>query len=57
MTGQRFATVEEVIQKSLESPKDIPIIEFTKCFEEWKQCLEKFIVINGEYFEGDQNLM
>lgn len=57
MKGKRFATVEEVKQKSLEGLKDIPISEFKKCFEQWKHHLEKCIVINGEYFEGDEILM
>lgn len=57
MKGKRFATVEEVKQKSLEGLKDIPISEFKKCFEQWNHRLEKCIVINGEYFEGDQILM
>ena len=48
-----FATVEEVKQKSLEGLKDIPMSEFKNCFEQWKNRLEKCVVVNGEYFEGD----
>ena len=33
MKGKRFATVEEVKEKSLEGLKNIPISEFVKCFE------------------------
>ncbi|KYQ48450.1 hypothetical protein ALC60_00181 [Trachymyrmex zeteki] len=57
MKGKRFATVEEVKQKSLEGLKDIPMSEFKNCFEQWKNRLEKCVVVNGEYFEGDQNLV
>ena len=39
MEGKRFATVEEVKQKSLEGIKNIPISEFKKCFEQWKDRL------------------
>ncbi|KYN40738.1 hypothetical protein ALC56_05049, partial [Trachymyrmex septentrionalis] len=53
MKGKRFATVEEVKQKSLEGLKDIPMSEFKNCFEQWKNRLEKCVVVNGEYFEGD----
>ncbi|KYN21988.1 hypothetical protein ALC57_05623, partial [Trachymyrmex cornetzi] len=57
MKGKRFATVEEVKQKSLEGLKDIPMSEFKNCFEQWKNRLEKCVVVNGEYFEGDKNLV
>jgi hypothetical protein len=53
MKGKGFVTVEEVKQKSLEDLKDIPISEFKNRFEQWKNLLEKCIVANGEYFEGD----
>ena len=36
MKGKRFATVEEVKQKSLEGLKNIPISEFKKCFAQWE---------------------
>nr|CAH7754411.1 unnamed protein product [Callosobruchus chinensis] len=57
MKGKRFASVEEVKQKSLEGLKNIPKSEFKKRFEQWKNRLEKCVVIKGEYFEGDQNLV
>nr|CAH7750035.1 unnamed protein product [Callosobruchus chinensis] len=57
MKGKRFASVEEVKQKSLKGLKNIPKTEFKKCFEQWKDRLEKCVVIKGEYFEGDQNLV
>ena len=36
-----------------EAPKGIKINEFKNCFEQWKKCLDRYIVSNGEYFEGD----
>lgn len=57
MKGKRFATVEEVKQKSPEGLKDIPISEFKNCFEQWKKRLKKCVVVNGEYSEGDQNFV
>jgi hypothetical protein len=48
-----FATVEEVKQKSPEGLKDIPMSEFKNCFEQWKNRLEKCIVVNGECFKRD----
>ena len=57
MKGKHFATVEEVKQKSLEGLKNIPISEFKKCFEQWEDRLPKCVVVKGEYFEGDKNLV
>lgn len=57
MKGQRFATVEEVKQKSQSELKAIPVSEYQNCFEEWKARLQKCIAVNGCYFEGDKNLM
>ena len=57
MKGKRFANVEEVKQKSLEGLKNIQISEFKKCFEQWKDRLHNFVVVKGEYFEGDKNLV
>ena len=53
----RFASVEEVKQKLLEGLKNIPISEFKKCFEQWKDRLQKCVVVKEEYFEGDKNLV
>ena len=57
MKGKRFGTVEEVKQKSLEGLKDIPLCEFQSCFDQWEKRLDKCILVNGEYFEGDKNLV
>lgn len=44
--GMCFTTREEVKQKILESLKNIPMIEFMKCFEQCKYHLDKCIVVN-----------
>ena len=49
--------MEEVKRKSLEGLKNIPISEFKKYFEQWKDHLQKCVVVKGEYFEGDKNLV
>ena len=54
-SSRRFATVEEVKQKSLEGLKNI--IEFKKFFDQWKDRLQKCVVVKGEYFEGNKNLV
>lgn len=57
MEGKRFDAVEEIKQKTLEGVKNIPKSEFENCFEQWKNGLEKCVVVNGEYFEANQNLV
>ena len=57
MKGKRFASVEEVKRKSPKGLKNIPISEFRKCFEQWKDRSQKCVVVKGEYFEGDKNMV
>ena len=57
MKGKRFATGEEVKQKTLEGLKNIPISEFKKCFELWNESLQECVMVKEEYFEGDKNLV
>ena len=33
--------------------KGVKINEFKNCFEQWRKRLDRYIVLNGEYFEGD----
>ena len=54
LKGKCFADVEEVKQKMAEALlKGIKVHEFKNCFEQWKKCLDRCIVSNGEYFEDD----
>ena len=42
-------------KKMAESLKGIKI-KFKNWFEQWKKMLDRFIELNGEYFEGDWSL-
>lgn len=53
LKGRRFDTVEDVIAASTGALNSIQVEEFQRCFEQWKQRLDKCISSNGEYFEGD----
>ena len=53
LKGCRFDTVEDVIAASTGALNSIQVEEFQRCFEQWKQRLDKCISSNGEYFEGD----
>ena len=48
-----FAYVKEVKQKIAVAPEDIKIDKFKNCSEQWKECLNRYIATNGEYFEDD----
>ena len=56
LKGKRFANLEEVKQKMAETLKGIKISEFKNCVEQWKKCLDRCIVSNGEYSEGERSL-
>ena len=56
LKGKCFANVQEVKQKMAEALKGIKIDKFKTCFEQWKKSLNRCIVSNGEYFEGDWSL-
>ena len=53
LKGRQFDTVEDVIAASTRALNSIQVEEFQRCFEQWKQSLDKCISSNGEYFEGD----
>ena len=53
LKGKCFADVEEMKQEMAEALKGIKIKEFKNWFEQWKKCLSRCIVSNGEYFEDD----
>jgi hypothetical protein len=53
LKGKRFADVEEVKKITTEALKGITLQEFQDCFEKWKTRLDRCIVSNGQYFEGD----
>jgi len=53
LKGRRFDTFKDVIAASTRALNSIHLVEFQRCFEQWKQRLDKCISSNGEYFEGD----
>ena len=53
MKGKRFATIEEVKEKSKHKLLAIPKSRFQKCFEDWKICWHKCIIWGG-HFDGDK---
>jgi hypothetical protein len=52
LTGQRFATLEEVKISSQEALNNIKLQHFQRCFTQWGKRLDKCIASNGEYFKG-----
>ena len=51
MRGQRFSTAEEVVDAFRMHVLDIPQPEWQKCFDNWFKRMQKYINLNGEYFE------
>ena len=49
----RFATIEEIKEKSKQELLVIPKSAFRKCSDDWEKCWYKCIISEGGYFEGD----
>ena len=54
MKGKRFATTEEIKEKSKQRLLAIPKSAFQKCFQDWKKRWFKCTISVGGYFKGDQ---
>ena len=54
MKSKRFATIEEIKEKSKQELLVIPKSAFQKCFEDWKKRWHKCIISEGGYFEGNK---
>jgi [histone H3]-lysine36 N-dimethyltransferase SETMAR len=54
LRGYRFQSNEEIQRESLRALKDIPKIDYQKCFLDWKKRWHKCIAVEGDYFEGDE---
>ena len=54
MKGKRFATIEEIEEKSKQELLAIPKSVFQLCFGDWKKRCHKGIVSEGGYSEGDE---
>jgi hypothetical protein len=53
LKGRRFQTANEIKYKARRQPMAIPKKELSECFEKWKECWDKCVRSQGEYFEGD----
>ena len=45
--------IEEIKTESLRELKDIPKSAYEKCFEDWVKRWYKYIISEGDQFEGD----
>jgi hypothetical protein len=54
LKGQRFQSVEEIKENSLEDLHAILKKAFQDCFRKWKKRWERCINSQGEYFAGDK---
>ena len=52
MKGKRFATIDEIKEKSKRGLLVISKSAFQKCFEDWKKRCRKCNIFDGGYFEG-----
>jgi hypothetical protein len=54
LKGQRFQSVKEIKENSLEDLRAIPKNAFQDSFRKWKKRWERCFNSQGEYFEGDK---
>ena len=54
MKGRRYATIKEMKAVSKEELNKITKNDLLKCLEDWKKRWHKFIISDGDYFEGDK---
>ena len=54
LRGHRFYTIEEIQAELKKALKEIPEIEFNKCFDDWKKRWHKCFISRGDYFEEDE---
>lgn len=53
LKGTRFESREDIMQNAMERLLTIPKTVFQKCFQQWRECWEKCVHYQGDYFEGD----
>ena len=51
LRGVRFESAEAAVQAFIQHVQGIPVSEWSTCFEEWFQRMQKYIDSAGEYFE------
>jgi hypothetical protein len=50
LKGKRFQDMEEIKQKVITELLAIPRSQFQKCFGQWKDCWNKCLLSEGDYF-------
>lgn len=56
LKGTRFASMEEVKQKTTELLKSLTKEDFQHCFQQWKKRMLRCVEREGEYIEGEHSL-
>jgi hypothetical protein len=51
---RHFWTVENIETALTDQLKEIPVSDFQRCYEEWKQRLRRCVASEGNYSEGDK---
>ena len=54
LKGRHFGTVENIEKAVTDQLKAIPVSDYQRCYEEWKQRLRRCVASQGNYFEGDK---
>jgi hypothetical protein len=53
LKGNKLHNMEEITWNAMKQLLAIPESQFQKCFGQWKDCWNKRVVSEGDYFEGD----
>ena len=52
--GRYFGIVQNIEKAVTDKLKAIPVSDFQRCYEEWEQRLQRCVVSQRNYFEGDK---
>jgi hypothetical protein len=52
LKGNKFQDMDEIKCNIMTQPLAVPKSQFQKCFRLWKDCWNKYVVCEGDYFEG-----
>jgi hypothetical protein len=53
LKGRHFASIAEVQAESQEILNMLTPADYNECFLKWKNCWDRCIQAEGDYFEGD----
>lgn len=53
LKGTHFGTLANIQKAVTDQLKAIPESEFQRCYDNWKNRLERCVASQGSYFEGD----